>query len=462
MNTKCRAAIEQYHMLSHGDSVIVGLSGGADSCALLHYLCGLREEFGLNLTAVHVNHGIRGKEATRDAAFAEEFCRELGVKFRLYERDVPQIAAVRGRGWEECGRDVRYEIFGREAERVGGKIATAHTLSDSVETMIFHMIRGCSLHGLRGIPPVRGNIIRPLILCERKDIEVYCAAHQIEYITDSTNLSSDYTRNKIRLQLLPLMQEINPAAVRALGRLSESASADDDYLHALSADLTEDYFRHGRAEGLFSAPEPIANRALVEICSQTLAIIPEHRHVSAMLDCIQKGKGRVNLTGDNVFCVKNGGIFFLKKNDLASMQNLSSDWQHELSPGEIITPFSQKIFLQLADKNKYDNLRKIHKNVFQNSLDYDIIRQAVFRFRRDGDSFRQAGRGNTKSLKKLLNERKVPAALRYRLPLLECDGHVAWICGIGVAEGFQVSENTETILYIQTDSAAPEEEILHE
>lgn len=458
MNTKCRAAIEQYRMLDYGDSVIVGLSGGADSCALLHYLCSLRVEFGLNIVAVHVNHGIRGEEAARDAAFAEEFCRELGVEFRLYERDVPQIAAARGIGWEECGREVRYAIFEREAAMIGGRIATAHTLSDSVETMIFHMIRGCSLHGLRGIPSVRGNIIRPLIFCEREEIEAYCDKNHIAYITDSTNLSLDYTRNKIRLQLLPLMREMNPSAVRTLGRLSESAAADDNYLHSLAQELAQEYLQHGRVEGLFSAAESLVSRALVEICSEKLATIPEHRHVSAMLDCLRKGRGSVNLTGDNLFYVKDRQILFFKKNDLAQMQDLSSDWQHELSVGEIITPFSQKIFLQLADKNKYDNLRKIHKYVFQNSLDYDTIRQAVFRFRREGDRFCQAGRGNTKTLKKLLNERKVPAALRYRLPLLECNGRIAWICGIGVAEGFQVSDDTERILYLQTDSTALEEE----
>lgn len=458
MNTKCRLAIEQYHMLDHGDSVIVGLSGGADSCAMLHYLCGIQKEFGLRLLAVHVNHGIRGEEAARDAVFAEEFCRRLGVEFRLYERDVPTTAAARGIGLEECGRELRYEIFRREAERCGGKIATAHTLSDSVETMIFHMIRGCSLHGLRGIPPVRSNIIRPLVLCEREEIEAYCAEHHIAYITDSSNLSFDYTRNKIRLQILPLMQELNPSAVRAFGRLSESAAADDDYLNSVSRGLAEEYLQYGRAEEFFTAPEPVVSRALVEICGEKLAIIPEHRHILAMLKCLQQGSGNVNLLGNNVFCVKNRRILLVQKNDLTKTQRQSSDWRCELSPGEIITPFSQKIFLQLADKNKYDNLRKFDKNVFQNSLDYDTIRQAVFRFRREGDHFSQAGRGNTKSLKKLLNEQKIPIEQRYRLPLLECDGRIAWICGIGVAEGFQVSHDTKIILLIQTGTTALEEE----
>lgn len=451
MNTKCRLAIEKYHMLNYGDSVVVGLSGGADSCSMLHYLCSIREEFGLNIVAVHLNHMIRGNEAERDASFAEGFCSDLGVEFRLYERDVPKIAEERGIGLEECGRELRYEIFGREAERLGGKIATAHTLSDSVETIIFHMIRGCSLNGLRGIPPVRGNVIRPLILCERKEIETYCADNNIKYITDSTNLSTDYTRNKIRLQILPLMCEINPCAPLALGRLSENAVADDDYLNSLSQRLSQEYLKLGRSEEIFTAATPVASRALVEICGKKLSIVPEYRHICGMLECIKNRTGKVNLPCDNIFCVKNGQIMFLTKSDLEQNQYASSDWICELSEGEIITPFSQKILLQLADKNKYDNIRKIYKNVFQNSLDYDKIKRAVFRFRREGDTFHQAGRGGTKTLKKLFNERKIPSQLRYRIPMLECEDSIVWIYGIGVAEGFQVSEDTENIAYIYAE-----------
>ncbi len=455
MNTKCRLAIEKYNMLSYGDSVVVGLSGGADSCSMLHYLCSIREEFGLNIIAVHLNHMIRGQEAERDAAFARQFCRTLNVDFRLYELDVPKIAAERGIGIEECGREMRYEIFGSESEKFGGKIATAHTLSDSVETIIFHIIRGCSLNGLRGIPPVRGNIIRPLILCEREEIESYCHKNNIRYVTDSTNLSSDYTRNKIRLQILPLMREINPSVTHALGRLSEIAAGDDDYLNSLAHEIAREYFEFGREEGIFAAPEPLASRVLMEICCKKFGVVPEHRHISAIIECLKCGAGKVNLSNNNVFCIKNRHILLLTNDCLKQNQCQPSNWYCELSDGEIITPFSQKILWQLVDKNKYDNIRKIYKNVFQNSLDYDKIGRAVFRFRHKGDSFRQAGRGNTKSLKKLFNERKIPTDLRYRIPMLECDGRVAWICSVGVAEGFQVSEDTKNILYIQIEPQIP-------
>lgn len=458
MNIKCRLAIEKYNMLNRGDNVIVGLSGGADSCAMLHFLCSIGDELALKITAVHVNHMIRGGEAERDASFAEEFCRKLGVKFVLYKRDVPKLSTERRQGVEECGRDVRYEIFAREAAKCDGKIATAHTLSDSAETVIFHIIRGCALNGLKGIPPVRGNIIRPLIFCERDDIEAYCAAHNIEYITDSSNMSADYTRNKIRLQILPLMRQINPSASSAIYRLSECAAEDEAYLQSMSLKIAEDYLNNDSANGLFAAAPPIASRALVAICRESLGIIPEHGHISAMLECIERGSGTVNLLSDNIFSVRDGKIKFVRKSDLRNKSKIDNSWFCELFEGEITTPFGKNFSVKIIDRNNYDNIKKIYKNVFQNSLDYDTIKgTAKFRFRNDGDLFRQAGRGNTKSLKKLFNELKVPLNERAVLPILECCGTIAWIYNIGVAEGFQVTESTNKIMYIEVNVDAVDE-----
>ena len=456
MNIKGRLAIERYHMLRHGDRVIVALSGGADSCALLHFLHSLRKEYALSLTAVHVNHMIRGQEAERDAFFAEEFCRRLGVTFRLYRRDVPRMAAERGLGLEECGRAVRYEILAQEAERCGGRIATAHTLSDSVETVLFHIIRGCSVAGLRGIPPVRGNIIRPLILCERADIECYCAANGITYVTDSTNYDTDYTRNRIRLALLPLMREINPSVSDAIGRLSDCAAQDEAYLQAKAEEMADAFLSTGDAGVLSPENSALTGRALVIICEKKGGISPEYRHVAAMKHCLREGKGCVNLPCDMQFTVKNGSVIFEKIRKKTSHTEEWPAWRCEIAAGEIITPGGQKIILQVTDKNKYDNIRKIFENVFQNSLDYDKIKEASFRGRQNGDTFRPYGRGCRKSLKKLFNERRVPVELRAYLPLLDCGGEIAWIDGFGVAEGFEVTENTTSVLYIRTEGNEPE------
>ena len=459
MNIKGRYAIEQYDMLHYGDRVIVALSGGADSCALLHFLHSLREEYALELTAVHVHHMIRGQEAERDAAYAEEFCGGLGVPFHLYRRDVPQIAAERGLGLEECGRVVRYEILEEEAEKCGGRIATAHTRSDSVETVLFHIIRGCSVAGLRGIPPVRGNIIRPLILCEREDIERYCAAQGIAYVTDSTNYSTDYTRNRIRLELLPLLREMNPAVIDAIGRLSDCAAQDDACLQTQAEQTAAVFLHSGGVSELPLENEALMGRVLVILCEKNGGVSPEYRHVTAMKRCLREGKGSVNLPGNVRFTVKDGA-FFLEKNEKKQKKSHDSEdlthWRCEIAAGEIITPGGQKIILQVTDKNKYDNIRKFLQNVFQNSLDYDKIKTASFRFRQNGDTFRPYGRGCHKSLKKLFNEGRIPVERRAVLPLLDCGGKIAWIDGFGVAEGFEVTENTTSVLYIRTEGNEPE------
>lgn len=450
MNTKCRLAIEKHKMLDKGDNIVVGLSGGADSCAMLHFLCSIRDEFALNITAIHVNHMIRGEEAERDARFAENFCRTLGVKFELYRRNIPAIAEAKGLGLEECGRSVRYEIFEQEAAKCGGKIATAHTQSDSVETVLFHIMRGCSLNGLKGIPPVRGNIIRPLILCERSDIEAYCSAHNIEYITDSSNLSSDYTRNKIRLQILPIMREINPSVSDAVARLSECALEDEDYLQKEAQAAADEWLLYGKVDRLYKTDRAIARRSLTIICREKLGIIPEFRHISAMLECMERGCGRVNLTHDNLIDFTDGNIKFFHKKDLVKQKSENSMWQSNVFAEKIIAPSGHKISVSIIDKKKYDNICKNYKNIFQNSLDYDTIENtSIFRFRNDGDSFRQAGRGNTKSLKKLFNEKKIPKNQRVAVPLIECGGQIAWICGIGPAEGFQVTRSTDRVIYIE-------------
>ena len=456
MNIKGRLALERYDMLHHGDRVIVALSGGADSCALLHFLHSLREEYALTLTAVHIHHGIRGQEAERDAAFAEAFCRGLGVLFHLYRRDVPQIAAERGMGLEECGRAVRYEILAQEAEECGGRIATAHTLSDSVETVLFHIIRGCSVAGLRGIPPVRGNVIRPLILCQREDIERYCAANGISYVTDSTNYSTDYTRNRIRLALLPLLREMNPSVVDAISRLSDCAAQDDTYLQARAEEAAAALLSSGERSALPLENEALMGRALVILCEKKCGISPEYRHVAAMERCLREGKGSVNLPDDMRFTVKNGIVVFEKIRKKTPEPDELSTWRREIAAGEIITPGGQKIILQVTDKNKYENIRKIFENVFQNALDYDKIKAASFRFRQNGDTFRPYGRGCRKSLKKLFNEQRIPVEMRASLPMIECGGEIAWIDGCGVAEGFEVTAHTTRVLVIRTKENGPE------
>ena len=189
---KAKKAINEYRMLENVSTVVVGLSGGADSVCLLHVLYTLKDEYKLNLIASHVNHGIRGEEAENDALFSKNFAETLGADFKLLQVDCVKEAQENGETTEEAGRRLRYEFFNSLCEDENTVIATAHNSNDNLETVVFNITRGSALSGAKGIPPKRDNIIRPLIFCSRAEIEGYCKENNLSFVTDSTNLSDDY------------------------------------------------------------------------------------------------------------------------------------------------------------------------------------------------------------------------------------------------------------------------------
>ena len=231
---KCRAleTIQRHHLLASGAAVIAAVSGGADSMALLFLLEEIREEFSLKLSAAHIHHGLRGAEADRDEALVRDTCKRLQIPLSTLHADVALEAERTGEGIEECGRRVRYAYLESLDEQA--LIATAHTLDDQLETFLMHFARGAGLHGLCGIPAKRGRIIRPLIDCTREEIEAYCAQRQIPYVIDSTNLSHDYVRNRVRLEIVPVLRSINPNVHEAARRCIDTLSSDDALLERLA------------------------------------------------------------------------------------------------------------------------------------------------------------------------------------------------------------------------------------
>ena len=206
---KVLQAINEYKMLEDTNEIVVGFSGGADSICLLHILDSIKNLFSVSVRAVHVNHGIRGDEADSDQEFTERFCNEHNIHIDTFRYNCIEEALKNKESIEECGRRLRYQAF----DSVCGKktkIATAHNANDNAETIIFNITRGSSVKGLCGIPFVRDNIIRPLLYCSRKEIEGYCEENYLTYVTDSTNADTDYTRNKIRHLILPVLEEIKP------------------------------------------------------------------------------------------------------------------------------------------------------------------------------------------------------------------------------------------------------------
>lgn len=230
LKNKVKAQIEKYCTAQDKPVVItVALSGGADSVAMLYALYSLKSELGFSLCACHVNHNLRGEESDRDEMFVRRLCRFLDIP--LYVKNIRVLDFLQKHESVELrAREIRYEFFDSLSKLYGCLIATAHTASDNCETVLINMIRGTALSGICGIPEQRGNIIRPILRCTREEIEQFCAENLLDYVTDSTNLSNDYTRNKLRHSVIPLLKEINPSLFSAVGRLTEAAALDDAYL----------------------------------------------------------------------------------------------------------------------------------------------------------------------------------------------------------------------------------------
>lgn len=242
MIERVKKYIRENHMLKAGDMVAAGVSGGADSIAMLHILKCIQHDMGFELEAVHIHHGIRGEEADRDESMVRKICEEWEIPFEVYHYPVPELAKEWKLGEEETGRIVRKQAFFRERERMGFPeqktedqpqflVALAHNRNDLAETMLHHLARGTGLRGLAGIRPCGDGIIRPVLCLERREIVNYLKEKGISYITDSTNLSDEYTRNRIRHHVLPAMEkEINPRAVEHMAETARMLAAADHYL----------------------------------------------------------------------------------------------------------------------------------------------------------------------------------------------------------------------------------------
>lgn len=434
MICKIKKTAEKYGMFCDKKSVVVGFSGGADSCTLLHALCRIKDEYSLEITAAHVNHGIRGEEADRDERFAVEFCRKLGVPLKVLHCNVPEEAEKAGMGLEEFGRKIRYEFF--ESIDPNALVATAHNLNDCCETLLFNIARGTSVKGLRSIPAVRGRIIRPLIECTRAEIEKYCEENGIEYITDSTNLDDAYTRNRIRLNVIPQLKKINPSFETAAHRLIDSANEDESYFSEITREIirkaeTENGYK---AEDFLSCHKAVRKRAVGAVIEKETGAPAENVHIENVCSILSGGKTQI-LFGTTVM-VENGILSFGEK-------KLTENWQKDFLLGEeIITPLKSVKFT-LIHKNEQLKKQIVHKNM----LDFDcIVGQLVLRSRISGDEIKLANRNCTKTLKKLFTEAKISD--KNGVCVLADETGVVWVEGFGCAERCKITDKTNNILKV--------------
>ena len=435
--------MEKFHMFPRNGKIIVGLSGGADSVALLHVLCGLKEEFQWEITAVHIHHGLRGEEADGDASFAEAFCEKLGVSCIVRKYDVKAEAEKRKMGEEETGRLLRYEVF-RELAGVDGRIAVAHHRKDQAETLLMRLCRGTGLTGLVGMAPVRENICRPLLFCSREEIEEYCKEHGLAWREDASNQEEKYTRNKLRLKVLPVLEEVNPKAVEHISETAELLALDEDFLEQQASACYEDakmdapagevHLNRTKLQELHPAMKKrVLRKAMAEFLSADVSQV----QIQALEDLLENetGKSRDFLGGIRVENQYDSMVFSLEKEK-------TEGYCYVLPVGEEIFVSEKNMTVMAWLSEKYEVDSEDTK-----CFDFDKVSGKLFcRTRKPGDLI--ALKNGRKKIKDLFIDEKVPRSERDILPLITVGEEVLWAKGLRVSENFRPDDDTKIYLYI--------------
>ena len=448
--------ISENRMLSEGDKVIVGLSGGADSVCLLRTLHALKERLGMaddSIMAVHINHMLRGEEADRDEAFAKKLCDDLGIEFFSFRKDIGQYATDLGLSQEEAGRKYRYQCFEQVAmEHNNAKIAVAHNKNDFAETVIFNMLRGSGLNGMSGISCVRDNIIRPLLGVTRKQIEEYLSDINQDYCDDSTNATLNYDRNKIRHVILPAMTDINSKAVDHICHMADEAKESYQFIHGkamekLDGDVYDDDF--GRTVTLdinqlykcnTVLQEHMIQEAIGNVAGQKKDIT--RKHIISVVGLIYQETGSMIELPYGIKARRSYEKLIVtnkKEMDLQYMLDVSEEGIYNIPNwGDIEVKFLE-----------YNSSMEVAKKNYTKMFDYGKINgKLCIRTAEDGDYITIDSKGSRKKLSRVFIDNKIDREKRKTWPVLALGQEIIWVLGLRYNEAYKLGENTKKVMYI--------------
>ena len=447
MIERVKKYIRENQMLEAGSMVVAGVSGGADSVAMLHILKSIQKEFRFSLEAVHIHHGIRGKEADRDEALVKKICEEWKIPFQSYHYPVPRLSREWKLGEEETGRIVRKQAFAEEKKKLGfsekreegmGRfcIALAHNCNDLAETMLHHLARGTGLRGLS-------------VLClERKEIVYYLEERGIPYITDSSNLSDEYTRNRIRHHILPAMEmEINQKAVEHMAETARILASADEYFQKKGKELLklcrrkEGYFLD---DIFFEEDSIIREYAVMEGFEQLAGKRKDFTslHVEQVFSLREKEIGRYICFPQHLRAIRQYGGILLEKTETQEAPEYTECFFEIPVPGTLRCSFGifeTKIF-------PYKN-QKIEEKKYTKWMDYDKIKGSpCVRTRKQGDYLVVNSAGGRKKLNRVFIDEKIPAGLRDQIPVVATGSEILWIPGGRMNEQYKVTSTTGRVL----------------
>ena len=449
--------INEKELISKGDKIVVGLSGGPDSVCLINLLCSIKEELNLKLVAVHINHMIRGEAANQDEIFAKELCENLHVDFYSKRIDINNYAKENKLSSESAGREVRYEYFNKIMKKLSfNKIATAHNANDQAETILMRIMRGTGLEGLGGIPVKRDDVyIRPILFLKRQEIEAYCDYIKVNPRIDATNLERDYSRNRVRLDILPYMKEyFNSDVIEAINRMAMLLQEDNKYIERRVDEVYDTLctkksglviINYKAFECEYALINRIIRKSIQEVSGDMYDL--EMKNIQDVISLanletskrvdLPKGLHAVNVYGD---------IHIRNDEELTSDKNI-----------EIIIPKENILHKELCFGNyiiefqSQDKERNINYN--ENSLikyfNYDKISgNIVIRYRRDGDIINPLGMKGNKKVKDIFIDMKIPKAERDFVPIIQFGQDISWIVGVKMSEKYKIDEQTKEILRI--------------
>ncbi len=461
MIKKIREYIECHGMIEKGDSIIVGISGGADSICLFFVLLELQQEFDLILHGVHVNHNLRGEEALRDQKYVEEVCESVGVPITIVSEQVEVIARERRISVEEAGRELRREVFLEKMEEVGAtKIALAHHCNDNAETLLFNLARGTGSQGMRGVLPKNKQWIRPLLVLEKQEILAYLQAKNLSYCLDSSNMDNVYTRNKIRNCILPQLEEINPRAIQHIGEAIE----DIRQMDVLVMDLVKQaYKRYVQEEATCESGFVVSSSLLDEkeiIQMRVLKLVIEksancqkdigRRHIQAVKKLIglQVGRQMELPYGVRVYRVYEGIRIVREENKERKSCEKNCDVSVRLQiPGITKLPNGDVIIVKILENPVAESFTE---TLYTKYFECDIMKySAEIRTRKSGDYLIFNSQGDKTKLKKYFINEKIPNIIRDEIYNIVIGQEVLWVLGYRKSAAYGVKDYKKSFIQLE-------------
>lgn len=470
MKAKVLKYIEQYRLISAGDSILVGVSGGADSLALLYFLKSQSATYGITLAAAHLHHGLRGDEADHDAKVVEEFCHSLSIPLFTRRVDVREIAAKKKMTLEEAGRTARYAFF-KEIVREHGfsKIALGHHMNDQAETVMMRLIRGTGIGGAAGIRPVSQRddmlLIRPLLSVSKEEILSYCHVEGIIYCTDSTNLEVDAVRNQLRLEIIPKLEAINPGVQQ---HLSEFAALAAEYEAVAEHDVDElerNIFQANQRgvtadiKALNDIPAVLQYMLIRRGIARARGSLKDigQKHIAAIEHQLSKDQTTWKIDLPGVVIRRNYKMLHIEKSGLQQV----TFGCYPVYPGQDLYLPDEGFIVHTAilNKNSLKNVKE-SKNHSEKYFDYGKIRGKLYiRGRRPGDYFKPVGQNGRKKIKDYLIDRKVDRERRDRIPMLAEGERILWIFGYAIDREYRVDTQSDAVLWVCFEKIQENEEL---